>query len=99
MTTLPIHDSVGKYAEEVGEGFALFTQEIPQDFLDDIKSERMASATIRAGSNHRVASVPVACYDLWIRQGLDPYNWRAKELLLKLTADGLDGFITTNKVI
>lgn len=92
-------DSVGDYAEEVGEGFATFTQEIPPSFLEDIKSERMASATLRAGEIHRVASVPVACYDLWIRQGLDPMQWSAKELLRKLSADGLDGFITTNKVV
>lgn len=96
---MQLHDSHAGLGTTVGQGFVQFTQEVPDDFLSDLKSERMASATLRAQENHRVASVPVAVYDLWFRQGHDPYKWTAKELLLKLNQDGLDGFITTNKVI
>lgn len=83
----------------VGEGFIQFNQEVPDDFLESLKSERLASAAIRANEHHRIASVPVAVYDLWFRQGHDPYKWTARELLLKLNQDGLDSFITTRKAI
>ena len=92
-------DSSGLVGQSVGESFVRFDQDIPQDFLDGLKSERLASAAVKAAEYHRVASVPVACYDLWFRQGHDPYKWSARELLLKLNQDGLDGFITTRKAI
>lgn len=86
------HGGAGDFAVSI-------SQEIPQDFLDTLKSERLASAAVRANEYHRVASVPAACYDLWTRQGYDPWKWTAKELLLKLNQDGLDSFITTNKAL
>lgn len=84
-------------AEQMGDRTLVAKQEIPQSFLDGLKSERMASTDLAAQDYHRVASVPVALYDIWIRQGHDPYRWTAKQLVKKLKEDGLDAFLTTNK--
>jgi hypothetical protein len=97
--TLRIDDSVVGLHEEVGDKFIRVDQHISDDFLDSLKSERMWSASQKANDYHRVASVPVALYDIWIRQGLDPYRWSAKQLIAKLNADGLDAFITSNKAL
>jgi len=90
-------DAEGVLVEQAGDRFLRYDQPISQDFIDSLRSERLASAAVRAGEMHRVASVPTACYDVWSAQGLDPYRWTAKELLRKLRADGLDSFICSAK--
>jgi hypothetical protein len=83
----------------IGQNYTKHTQEIPRDFLDSLQSERLASAAIRAGELHRVASVPTAVVEIWQRQGLDFHKMTAREIVAKLHKDGLDSFITTNKRI
>lgn len=99
MDSQSLNDSVTRIGENVDGLHLNFRQEIPDDFLADLQSERLASATVRAGEFHKVATVPTVCYELWIRQGHDPYRWSAKELLSRLRSDGLDAFIATNKSI
>lgn len=74
-------------------------QVIPQAFLDDLHSERMAKQHMRHGELNRVASVPTAVFELWIRQGRDPWHATAHEVVSWLEQDNLHAFITTpNKV-
>jgi len=83
----------------IGQNYTKHTQEIPMDFLDGLQSERLASAAVRAGELHRVASVPTAVVEIWLRQGLDIHKMTAREIVAKLHRDGLDAFVTSNKRI
>lgn len=79
-------------------GLVIFrSQEIPDDFLDALRSERLASASIREGEHHHVASVPAEVFDLWHAQGLDPFNMTGREIVRRLRHDNLEVFITTAK--
>ena len=83
----------------IGQNYTKHSQEIPMDFLDSLQSERLASAAVRAGELHRVASVPTAVVEIWLRQGLDIHKMTAREIVAKLHKDGLDAFVTSNKRI
>ena len=47
---------------------------------------------------HRVASIPVAVVEKWMREGRDFNNASVKEILGWLKAENLDAFITSDKV-
>ncbi len=72
-------------------------QVIPQEFLDSLKSERYAKASVRAGDLERTTSVPTFVYELWMQQGRDPWRAPQREIIKWLRADGLDAFIATPK--
>ena len=77
------------------------TQEIPQYLLDDLKDERNASTTRREGEFMKVASIPAIVAEKWMREGfniLDP-NVNGKEIVRRLKAENLDGFLATDKEI
>lgn len=74
-------------------------QAIPQKFIDSLKEERFQNSQSRVKTEmHRAASIPTAVIDNWIRQGFDFYNASAKQIIAKLKAEGLDYFITSDKV-
>jgi len=76
-------------------------QHIPQSFLDRLKTERDATEVQRMGDFHRVASIPVAVVEKWMREGFNIYdkNIKASDVLKKLRNEQLDAFITTTKRI
>jgi len=76
--------------------FIRHDQPITQDFLDTLKSERLAKAAVRKGELHRVASVPTAVVELWMRQGIDFYKMSPREIVAKLRRDDLHAFLTTD---
>lgn len=75
------------------------SQEITPEYLDELKAERNASGSRPTGNFHRFASIPTAVYDKWLREGYDARKEPARKTLLKLHTEGLDAFITTNKVL
>lgn len=99
MSDVNLIDAHTDFGCSVGENYLKYSQVIPQDFLDSLKSERLASAAVRAGEMHRVASVPTQVVEVWRRQGLDIHKMTAREIIRKLQKDGLEAFITTNKAI
>jgi hypothetical protein len=72
-------------------------QELPQAFLDSLKSERLASANMREREYHHVASVPAAVFDNWHARGLDPFNMTPRQIVAQLRKENLDIFVTTAK--
>lgn len=83
-----------------GDGLAVRrVQHIPDEFLDDLKSERLASARLRTAEQHRVASIPVSVVEVWVRQGFDIYRAKPRDIIAKLQKDGLEAFITTTKTV
>lgn len=94
MNLIDVHTTFGSNADGL---FQEHSQVIPQDFLDALKSERFAKAAVRAGDLERTTSVPTFVYELWQRQGRDPWRASAREIIKWLKADGLDAFIATPK--
>jgi hypothetical protein len=78
-------DAQTDFGCSVGQNYTRHTQEIPMDFLDSLQSERMASAAVRAGELHRVASVPTSVVEIWLRQGLDIHKMTAREIVRSST--------------
>lgn len=78
------------------------TQHIPQWYLDSLKKERDASRGQREGDFMRVASIPTVVVEKWQRDGFDimaDRNITGAEIVARLKAENLDGFLTTDKSI
>lgn len=90
----------GLYMGPGEDGLAIKrSQEIPDWFLDDLKSDKLDSTTAPAGDFHRVCAVPVALVEQWLTEGFDVYKEPAQAIIKRLRAAQLDAFITTNKRI
>lgn len=74
-------------------------QEITQGFLDGVADYRQNTKHTPAGDYHRVASIPTAVVEQWLREGFDIYKASAKEILARLRKDDLHAFIATEKRI
>jgi hypothetical protein len=94
-----LHDVEWQMGEDVG-GLHIKKQQIITDqFMDDLKDARFASKA-PAGDFHKVASIPVAIVEKWMREGfniLADRNITAAQIMKRLRAEGLDGFLATNK--
>lgn len=79
--------------------FLKHTQEIPDDYLRELSDARLHTSSNRAGSFHRVASVPVAVVDKWRREGFDIYaeDVTPRQIIARLSREDLGAFITTTK--
>ena len=76
------------------------TQHIPQWHMDQLKAQRNTSTEGREGEFMRVASIPVAVIEKWMREGFDVMgdkNITAKDIVKRLKAENLDAFLTTQK--
>lgn len=76
------------------------TQEVPDSFLDGLRSERDAS-TAPAGNFHRVASIPVAIVEKWMAEGFNIFdkNVTVKEIVRRLHREDMTAFMATKKRI
>jgi hypothetical protein len=92
-------DKLISFEDAPGEPLVIkHTQYIPDDFLGELRKEREASLSTPAGEFHRVCSIPTAWVDEWLAEGFDIYREPIKDVLKRLRAKQLDGFITSNKV-
>jgi hypothetical protein len=71
-------------------------QVISDDFLETLKSERLAKAAVRTGELNRVASVPTLVWEIWMKQGRDPHNASARQIVAWLEREDMHAFVTTN---
>jgi hypothetical protein len=70
--------------------------------MDGLKRERDASRGQREGNFMRVASIPTVVVEKWRREGFDimsDRNITGAEIVSRLKAENLDGFLTTDKSI
>tara|TARA_B110000858_G_C17666769_1_gene409952 strand:- start:336 stop:638 length:303 start_codon:yes stop_codon:yes gene_type:complete len=74
-------------------------QNISQAFLDSTRIAREESLNHKEGDYMRVASVPVAVHEQWLREGFDMMKEPAKAILLRLKTQDLHAFITTKKQV
>lgn len=94
---MKLHEAHSVIQENVEGLYVEHTQAIPSEFIDMLKSERHAKRDLRAAEFERVASVPTFVWELWMRQGRDPFNATPRQIVAWLEADNLQHFITTPK--
>jgi hypothetical protein len=95
-------DSLVAFDEDRSSGELIIqkTQEIPDDFLSELRKEKVDSKNTPAGEMYKVATIPVAVVDeLMVRYGFDVMTAPVRETLKMLERYALDVFITTNKRI
>ncbi len=99
MTTQPVLiEKLVSLGDNADGMFVKQEQYIPDGFLSKLKREREDSISTPAGEFHRVASIPTAVVDKWHAQGFDIQREPIAEILKRLRAEQIDGFITSNKV-
>ena len=99
-TNKPARKLLGAETEYLQEGDRVTfknTQEITTAFMDDLKDSRNASDNTLEKEFQRVASIPVAVHEQWLREGFDLYQHSVKEITKRLRDQSLDYFMATNK--
>jgi hypothetical protein len=86
------------FGEQAGERYVRQTQYIPDDFLSQLRNEKIESLHTPAGEFHRVAVIPTHIVDRWASEGFDIHREPAAEIIKHLRKEQLDGFITSNKL-
>lgn len=104
MTTKDTTNLVGidtNFGENADGLFRKHSQNISQAFMDDVRDARNASANEPIGNFQRVASIPTIVIEKWMREGFNIYdpNVNGKDIIKRLKAENLDGFLTTDKSI
>jgi len=72
-------------------------QEIPDDFLDMCRAERLASTHAPIGNFMKVASIPTVIVEKWLREGFDINKEPVKATVARLRAEDLSAFLTTTR--
>lgn len=90
-------DSQVSFGQNVDGLYMVREQVITDEFLDELRSERLASSSVRAAEYHRAASVPTQVADIWMHQGFNIYEQSARAIVERLRKEGLEAFITTSK--
>lgn len=72
-------------------------QYIPDEFISQLKKQKIESTSRREGNFMHVASIPVIIHEKWLKEGFDCTRAPYKETLQRLHREGLDAFIVTNK--
>eukprot|EP00919_Chromeraceae_sp_WS-2016_P047165 GHVR01111822.1.p1 GENE.GHVR01111822.1~~GHVR01111822.1.p1 ORF type:complete len:102 (-),score=11.37 GHVR01111822.1:39-344(-) len=89
------------FSEEAGNLVRTDSQQISQGFLDDLKDKRNHSTNQLEGDFQHVASIPVIFVEKWKKEGFDIMDGSVpfKEIIKKLKAENLDGFMATEKSV
>lgn len=95
----PMHDIAQDLIQEGDRVTRKNTQHIPNSFITDLRDARHNSSHIREGEHMRVASIPVAVHEKWLREGFDLFQHSHKDVIKRLKAENLDAFIATNKQV
>lgn len=92
-----MHDIALNFGQNVDGVFAHKSQMLPSEFLASLKESYDASATKPMGDMHHVAAVPVIVVERWRTEGFDIYSpgVTPREIVRRLRAEHLDGFITS----
>lgn len=84
--------------EENAEGLLIHQrQEIPHEFLNDLRLKREDSLHTPTGTFAHLCSVPALTAAKWKREGFDIMREPVREIIKRLRKEQLDAFIATNK--
>jgi len=90
------------FTEEAGQYLVRTdSQQISQAFLDDLADKRNQSTKQLEGEYQHVASIPVIFVEKWKKEGFDIMDGSIpfREIIKKLKAENLEGFMATEKSI
>lgn len=87
------------FLNQGGDIIRKHTQHISQAFLDDLKDARNESTHKPMGELHRVASIPTAVVEKWLREGFNVWEASGQEIVRRLKTENLDMFMATDKRI
>ena len=93
----PLHSVTTDWIAEHGGLTIKNTQNSDQKWLDGLKDERNNSGKQREKEFMRIASIPTAVTDQWMREGFNIYEVSGKEIVKRLRDQNLDYFMTTEK--
>lgn len=74
-------------------------QDIPDEFVSQLKRDKIDTLHTPTGDFYRVATIPVALVEQWQREGFDIHKEDARSILARLRKADMDAFITTRKSI
>lgn len=74
-------------------------QNIPDEFVSQLKRDKIDTLHTKMGDFYRVATIPLAIVEKWDRAGFHIEEHSAHEIMAQLRKEDLDAFITTNKRI
>lgn len=74
-------------------------QEIPDEFLSQLRGIKQDSTDQRENEFMHVASIPTLIHEKWLREGYDCTREPVRETVKRLRREQLDAFIVTNKRI
>lgn len=99
--TPKLHDINEDFIQDGSSVTRKATQVIPDAHIQDLRDQKWSTHGLsRMGDQHRVASIPVAVHELWLkRDGFDLFKEPHKKVIAKLKQENLDDFITTKKRI
>lgn len=92
-------DTQDEYIQDGTSVIRKNTQQISQAFLDDLKDARNETSGKPAGEFMRVASIPTAVVEKWLREGFNIWEVSGAEVVKRLKQEGLDAFLATDKRI
>lgn len=84
---------------ESGDMVRKHTQNITQAFLDDLKDSRNESTQKPMGEFHRIASIPTAVVEKWLREGFDIWQASGPEIVKRLQKEDLQMFMATERKV
>ena len=89
------------FSEEADSLVRTDSQHISQTCLDGLKDKRNESSHQLEGDFQHVASIPVIFVEKWKKEGFDIMDGSIpfKEIVKKLKAENLDGFMATEKSV
>ena len=100
---MKLHDKLVSFDEDHHSGkydtlIIKHEQEIPDEYIADLKRQKIESDLERIGDFWKVGEVPVVLVEKWVREdGYDVYKAPVRETLARLRKEQLDAFILTNK--
>lgn len=74
-------------------------QQIPQEFLDNLRAKRDVSKERREREFMHCASIPVVVVEKWLAEGYNVYLEPVGKSMAKLKAENLEYFLTTAKQV
>jgi len=86
-------ESKGTIYSNVGDPVIARQQEMPEEYLDLLKRQQEEFRWNLNGFT-KVASIPQAVADKWLREGFDIYKAPANEIIRRLRMEELDLFVT-----
>lgn len=86
-----------EFGENADGLFIKHTQEIPDEFLDELAMKRVGTLSTPEGEFMHVASIPEAVVDQWRAEGFDIYREPTRAVVARLKRYDLEKFLATNK--